>query len=89
MPLNSDHITKIKGIDELTTRLNKIAKKNYDEFRYKIDLENRMGYKYKFSCIETTDCHEFVTGFGLTPEEAVEDASKWIQEALESWGYKE
>jgi hypothetical protein len=87
MPLNSDHITKIKEIDELTTRLNKIAKKNHDEFRYGLGLEKNG--RFKFAAVETADCHEFVTGFGDTPEEAVADCKKWIQEACLNWGYKE
>lgn len=79
-------------LQDLIERLEKIAKKNKDKFKYQIDINFLPRDKkivYTFNCIETADDHSFTTGSGDTIEEAVEDAISDIKSALESWGYKE
>lgn len=80
----------MKELDDLIERLDKIAKKNEDEFRYRIDIsKTRAGLRYSFGCSETADGHTFTSGVGADIAAAVKDANDSIPEALEQWGYGE
>ncbi len=77
-------------IPEIIRRLQGIAKKNGDEFQYKIELEPTVrGLRYTFVCEETADGHVFVDGGGFTLDLAIQDAEGGISGACSSWGYKE
>lgn len=80
-----------KSIGDIIKRLQNIAKRNHDEFAYRIELEMTRGGElvYWFKCIETADRHTFVDGFGTTIEEAIIGANANITEACEHWGYNE
>lgn len=78
------------NIETLILKLEEIAGKNGDSFRYGIGVEvTRRGISYSFVCSEKADGHEFLTGSGSSVFEAVEDAMKDLPQALKSWGYKE
>jgi len=81
----------IPRIDQLVQRLGRIAKKNKDEFKYRVDIQlGRSGaLVYSFVVTETADGHEFLTAQGVTVEGAVEQAFKEIDESCETWGYEE
>lgn len=70
----------------LINKLDKIAKKNGDEFVYRIDIEKN---KFRFACEESTENHCFTDGVGFSIEEALNDAENFIKEACKRWGYKE
>jgi hypothetical protein len=84
-------------IQELIKRLEAIAKKNGDEFEYRIRLEppprqglsGRKALVYRFEAIETADHHAFLDGFGNSIAEAVEAAENGVSEACKHWGYEE
>lgn len=78
------------SLEPLVRRLEAIAKKNRDEFGYRIEVDvDRSGtISYRFVAIETADRHEFVTGYGKTIDEAAETAMKDVEEACELWSYK-
>lgn len=79
-------------VNELVSRLEKVAKKNKDEFKYRIEVNpnvTRGGANYRFVCTEKADGHEFVTGAGETIGSAVDDADESVGESCEGWGYKE
>jgi hypothetical protein len=73
----------------LIEKLEKIAKKNKDEFKYNMEITLVRGsINFHFECIETADNHTFVDGFGYTIEEALKNTENSINDALELWGYK-
>jgi hypothetical protein len=77
------------SLERLVIRLQAIAKKNSDQFRYKIQIEpTRKGIQYSFVCEETADGHALLTGCGATIEAAVADAEKDVDEACQEWGYE-
>jgi len=78
-------------MEQLIHRLEAIAKKNRDEFRYRIELDVLRDGKvrYNFIAEETADGHCLVGGSGMTIEEAVADTNAKIPEYIKSWGYKE
>lgn len=74
----------------LINKLEKIARKNEDKFRYNIGiLPTPAGMQYCFTCSEKTDGHEFVVGFGSSPDAAAADAVNNVKEACKEWGYTE
>lgn len=76
-------------IKELVDRLEKIAKKNKDEFDYKISIRLvKNGFMYLFECFENSCGHLFLEGIGSTIERAVSDASKGIEDSCREWDYK-
>jgi hypothetical protein len=75
---------------ELIKKLEAIAEKNNDIFRYRINIEKRANnIIYDFEAIETADKHTFTGGAGYSIEECVEKTLKSIPDACKSWGYKE
>lgn len=80
-------------IRALTHRLKNIAQKNKDEFSFRIEIELPRTIeptcKYRFVCLETAESHEFTSGIGKTIEEAVDNATSGLPEALKQWGYKD
>ena len=80
----------MKTILENLTELQRIAKKNDDEFKYSADIDlRRDGLWITFTAAETADRHAFVSGYGRTLEEAVNNACEDIKDACESWDYKQ
>ena len=79
-------------LERLVTRLQAIAKKNNDQFRYKIEIEPiRKGgpaFQYRFVCEETAEHHALLTGCGETLEEAVIDAANEVENACQEWDYE-
>jgi len=76
-------------IQLLIIRLQSIAKKNRDDFSYKIDINiSRSGITYRFVATETADNHEFLDGFGVTIDDAVDNAERSIEACCKQWGYK-
>lgn len=78
-------------MNELIYRLQRIAEKNGDEFRYRIDVEKRRnGLSYQFVAEETAERHVFLSsGERDSYESAIADAWLNIPAACKSWGYKE
>jgi hypothetical protein len=73
---------------DLVMRLERIAKKNDDRFRYKVTIEpNRRGVVYLFYCEETADSHTLICGSGVTINEAVKQAWDSIESFCEEWSY--
>lgn len=58
-------------------RLERIAKKNKDEFRYRIDVELRRdgSLRFHFDATEKADGHTFVDGIAPTADEAAANAA--------------
>ena len=78
-------------LKNLIVKLDNIAKKNNDEFRYKINIDFK---KYNelhihFIAEETVDNHVFITGGGFTIDNALKVAELSIDDACKSWGYKQ
>ena len=77
-------------IQKLVDRLEKIAKKNKDRFRYRIDIEPSFrATTYTFVCSEMADGHDFCSGFGADIETAINNADKDVENCCDAWGYKE
>lgn len=80
----------MKEISDLVQRLEDIANKNDDVFRYRIeiDVENlrREKFRYRFIAEETADGHTFADGSGATLDEAISSVD--LKEACEQWGYE-
>ena len=77
-------------IFDLITTLNRIAKKNKDEFAYRIVInQNRTGLEYIFECSENCDGHPFVTGISDSIEQALDNALLEIDSCCKEWGYKQ
>lgn len=75
-------------LEQLVMRLERIAKKNNDRFRYKVTIEpNRKGIVYLFYCEETAERHTLLCGSGVTIDEAVKQAWESIESACEKWNY--
>jgi dsRNA-specific ribonuclease len=84
------NITSPTSVQDLINRLQAIAKKNKDEFKYSIDLLPKgKEITYSFKAEETADGHCFTSGYGATIDEAVAAAAEYIERALEQWGYKD
>ena len=88
----------MKELEELIRRLDRIAKTNNDEFRYRIDVHalRGPGIHIQFIAIEKADGHTFVEGFGDTQTvddngllDAVKDADSGIEDSCKEWGYKD
>lgn len=76
------------ALDQLVMRLERIAKKNDDRFRYKVTIEpNRKGIVYLFYCEEMADGHTLLCGSGVTIDEAVKQAWDGIESSCEEWSY--
>jgi hypothetical protein len=90
MNMEQKHFEKPSQLTELVLRLERIAKKNRDEFCYNIEVEPKLSgrLQYRFVCNEKAEDHGFVGGEGDTLEAAVEAATAEIEEACEIWGYK-
>lgn len=79
-----------RTIEELIAALQAIAKKNDDEFSFRMEFEFRKGaIWYHFICEETADHHTFVDGSGFSIDTAVDDAISSIADACKQWGYKQ
>lgn len=76
-----------ESIEALVKRLNAIAKRNHDSFKYRIELRG-WPIKYHFIAEETADNHEFVNGYGSTIDDAVIDADNQIENACREWCYE-
>ena len=77
------------SLDSLVMRLERVAKANDDDFRYKITVEpNRKGIVYFFVCEEKADGHTLLTGCGTTIDEAVKQSWNDIESSCEEWGYE-
>lgn len=75
-------------IETIVEWLEAIAKKNDDEFKYKITIEpTRRGLEYSFECRESADDHLFVSGDGPSIEDAVGNSAFQLGESCEEWGY--
>jgi hypothetical protein len=78
-------------IKQLIQTLERVAEKNSDVFRYRIEIEThpRTGaFIFQFIALESADGHEFVSGKGRTLEEAASRASADIDSACDAWGYE-
>ena len=92
----------MKFCEDLIRRLDRIAKKNKDEFRYVFKVRPLRGHGIvvDFEAAETTEGHVFVSGRGETEsipvehnlsvacEEAIQDALNSIEESCKEWGYE-
>jgi hypothetical protein len=80
----------MEALNDLINKLERIAVRNKDKFRYRIEIDISTSKKISFHFIseETADNHCFVDGVGETIEKAVEDAAGSIKDVCESWGYK-
>lgn len=77
------------SLDALVRRLDRIAKKNNDRFRYEIEINpTRSGITYIFNCVETADGHTLICGTGVTIDEAVKQAWDSIEESCQEWDYE-
>ena len=75
-------------LEELIQLCERIAKRNDDEFKYRIAVEpGRHGVLFRFVCEETCDNHEFVTGSGGNLHNALKDARESLVSACEEWSY--
>lgn len=76
-------------LSELIQKLEGIATKNGDDFRYCIDvtIRHHQPHSYIFRSIETVDGHDFLTGEGFSIESAVAAASSDLESTCEEWGY--
>lgn len=81
----------LQDMEALIKRLNAIAKKNHDEFKYYIELDVLRDGKirYTFCADETADGHAIAGGAGTTIEEAVSKTNENIPEFIKARGYKE
>lgn len=69
--------------------LQAIAKRNKDEFCYRIELDpNHPLLEYTFICEEAADGHTFLSGSGTSLTDAVDDAMTGLKDACKDWGYK-
>lgn len=77
-------------LENMIARLDAIAKKNGDEFKYRLDLELTKSGRlaFTFVCSGAADDHEFLSASGRTIEEVVAEAYAGRLEACEAWGYK-
>lgn len=76
-------------LEKLVARLERVARKNEDEFRYYIRLDVWNGnVSPSFVCEETALKHTFLSRKGATIEEVVNLAWGDIAPACEAWGYK-
>ncbi len=83
---------KMEKLNQLVSRLQRIAKKNDDAFRYRIDIKpgcNGGVVFLEFVAEETADGHCFTSGSGTTIDAAVDIADAEIKNALGEWGYEE
>jgi hypothetical protein len=78
-------------IIRLTSRLDAIAAKNDDEFRYIVEIipRNVKNFRFVFEAEEIMDRHILVRGTGESIEIALEKAEKQIPNFLKSWKYEE
>lgn len=79
-------------IEKLVGRLQKIAKKNNDEFKYVITFLPGIAHRkkfYMFECREREDNHVIIDGYGSTIGEAVRSAEKGVEDACARWNYEE
>jgi hypothetical protein len=78
-------------IQKLIERLQRIARKNEDEFRYSIDIEppRRGVIVFVFNVTERADGHSFIAAEADTLEKLIANAEAQIPSALEEWGYEE
>jgi hypothetical protein len=75
-------------LEELIQLCERIAKRNGDEFKYRIELEpGRHGFLYRFDCYETEERHSFITGSGANIRAAVKAAREELVASCEEWGY--
>jgi hypothetical protein len=73
---------------ELITMLEVIARKNKDQFKYKIDINvNHRGFSFRFVATETVDGHEFLIGRGATIQAAIADAMINVEGSCKRCGY--
>lgn len=80
----------MKQIEELVSRLEKIANQNGDRFYYYVSVEaTRVGISYEFLANEKSDGHCFVSGRGITIEIAIKNATDNIAASLVDWNYSE
>lgn len=82
----------MKKIEDLVRRLEAIAKKNNDKFRYCIKITanlRRPGLLYEFIAEETADGHTMFYGQGATIEAACDDANTRVYDDCRGWDYKE
>lgn len=78
----------MKKLENLIFRLQHIARRNRDTFKYQIDIEAVYVLHFTFRAIETVDKHLFLSGVGETLDEALDDAEKQIDGACAAWDYK-
>lgn len=80
------------ALTRLVRRLMEIARKNNDEFRFRIEIDAprqpQGPLSFNFVCEETADSHTLLNGRGPSIEAAVEAAEADIKDACKSWGYK-
>lgn len=79
-----------KTLETLITELESIAKKNQDQFLYRIGLRPLRdgGMEFSFICQDSADKHEFLVGYGNSIEDCILDAKKGIPDALKAWEYE-
>lgn len=65
--------------------MNRIAERNEDEFAVTMKTDED---GHHIEVIETADRHTFLDGNGDTVQAAIDDATKNIPDALNSWGYE-
>lgn len=75
-----------KLIREFKARMDRIAKKNRDQFKTTITVDEK---GYHVHVIETADNHTFTDGGGQTIAECLEDALAALPDQLKQWGYKD
>lgn len=84
-------------LENLIERLDKIAKKYGDEFKYQIDIENLANglcytFVCKFMCEDTygkVEGNTFFYGDGKTIDDAIEAANNNVENACKKFKYVE
>lgn len=77
-------------LDGLIDWLQRIAQKNNDEFRYKIEIRcpRSGGKQFTFVCQETVEGHVFLESSGDDLDAVVKHAIQEVPECCEDWGYE-
>ncbi len=80
----------MNNLNTLITKLEKVSRKNDDEFEYsiKIDARNINKLTFSFEATETADGHTILAGSGATVEDAALDALGNFEQDMTAFGYK-
>lgn len=77
-----------KDLTDLVLKLHTIAKKNDDDFRYRLEIDPTRKPRFIFVVKETADGHAFLVAPGQTISDVIALANDQIPGACKEWGYK-